>query len=313
MGTKSGGERPAVSVIVPVYNKEDYVIPCVDSVLAQTMADRLEILLVDDCSTDGSLSLLRETYGRHPQIRILQTEENSGAGMARKFGLAYAKAEKIVFVDADDIVLPNHVKRMHDMMERLQADIVNEGDHRIWKQNTVLPEDRAQRLPFLLDYRVNTNVVQQMATKKLLQAAIRHFSGMRCFEDAFLGIVLLCMAKRYVMLSGSLYQIVRTPDSVTRGNLLAKIPGYVADTMEVFQRFADFKKDLPLFQENPMAGSMVYTYLFNLSIELLFKPVFQNYPIEDVSREIYLALRERFTEGETVYIQLLLNKLCIAK
>ena len=73
---------PKVSVIVPVYNIEKYLSKCLDSLLAQTLAD-IEIICVNDCSTDGSLRLLQEYAGKDNRIKIIDFEKNQGAAVAR--------------------------------------------------------------------------------------------------------------------------------------------------------------------------------------------------------------------------------------
>ena len=305
---------PEVSVIIPVYNKADYVVPCVDSVLAQTMADQIEVILMDDCSTDGSLELLRKTYGKHPKVRILQNEKNSGAGMTRKFALEHARGEKIAFIDADDTVEPEYLHRMYEAMKATQADMVDEGRPDFWRKGNkgmVLPSNGAERLLLLRYFLINTNMVQQMTTRSLLERCSKYFTGMRFFEDAFLGVVLLCLAERYVVIPGTLYHVVSTPDSVTRGDLLDKVPDYVENTLEVFRRFLDFQKETPSLQANGEAISVVYSYFLNLSVDVLFKPVFQQYPPWEVNGKIHETLRKHFSESEAVYIQLLLNKVCM--
>ena len=101
----SSASGPRISVIIPVYNVEKYLARCLDSVLAQRFPD-VEILCIDDGSTDGSLSLLREYAAKDSRIRVLE-QKNSGASAARNAGLEAAKGTWIAFVDSDDEVLPD--------------------------------------------------------------------------------------------------------------------------------------------------------------------------------------------------------------
>lgn len=95
---------PEISVIIPVYNVEKYLARCLDSALAQDFPD-VEILCIDDGSTDGSLSILREYAARDSRIRVLE-QKNSGVSAARNAGLNAARGTWIAFVDSDDEVLP---------------------------------------------------------------------------------------------------------------------------------------------------------------------------------------------------------------
>ena len=94
-------EQPTVSVIIPVYNTADYVAQAIDSVLNQTLKD-LEIIAVDDGSTDGSLEVLK-SYG--DRIRLI-TQPNSGQGAARNRAFAQARGEFVYFMDSDDLIVP---------------------------------------------------------------------------------------------------------------------------------------------------------------------------------------------------------------
>ena len=112
-----------ISVIVPVYNVQNYVRQCVDSILSQDFGD-FEILLVDDCSTDGSLTLCEELYGTHPKMQILRLGKNMGPGAARNAGMSMARGKYITFVDADDVLMPNALSLMRDMAARTGAEVV---------------------------------------------------------------------------------------------------------------------------------------------------------------------------------------------
>lgn len=92
-------ESPRISVILPVFNTEKYVAEAIDSVLGQTYTN-IELICVDDGSTDDSLSILR-SYG--DRVMVIESEKNGGIGAARNKGLVVAKGDLIAFIDADDI------------------------------------------------------------------------------------------------------------------------------------------------------------------------------------------------------------------
>lgn len=94
--------QPLVSIIVPVYNVERYVDECLASIRAQSYAN-LEILLVEDCSTDGSLQAL-EPHLEDPRVRLIRHERNSGLSAARNTGIEAASGDYVMFVDSDDLV-----------------------------------------------------------------------------------------------------------------------------------------------------------------------------------------------------------------
>ena len=99
-----------VSIIIPVYNSERYLNRCLDSVLSQRYT-HLEVLLIDDGSTDHSLNICREYAAKDNRIRVVH-QDNQGASAARNTGLDHATGEYIMFCDSDDMVSDMWVQRM---------------------------------------------------------------------------------------------------------------------------------------------------------------------------------------------------------
>ena len=93
--------RPKVSVIVPVYNTEKYLRKCLDSLMFQTLQE-IEVIAVNDGSTDGCKDILEEYKEKYPDKMVVIHKENGGLVSARKAGMGIAKGEYIVFVDGDD-------------------------------------------------------------------------------------------------------------------------------------------------------------------------------------------------------------------
>ena len=94
---------PKISIIVPVYNEEEYVSTCLDSLVKQTLDD-IEIITIDDNSTDNSLNILLDYARKYPNIKVYHNEKNIGQGASRNRGLKLATGEYIGFVDSDDYV-----------------------------------------------------------------------------------------------------------------------------------------------------------------------------------------------------------------
>lgn len=128
---------PLISIIVPVYNGEKYLRECLDSLLAQTLTD-IEIIVVDDGSTDGSAAICREYMQREPDRLRYVHQENSGQSSARNHGLDHARGQYIAFCDADDAYCPQAMAFLHDVLEQNSADIAIAG----FKRNKNLSTDR---------------------------------------------------------------------------------------------------------------------------------------------------------------------------
>lgn len=111
-----------LSVIVPVYNVGEFLERCIRSLLGQTLDD-MEIIIINDGSTDRTREIAEEYQRRYPQQIVVKTTENSGAGQARNEGMALADGEYIGFVDGDDYVCPTMFEKLYDSARRADADI----------------------------------------------------------------------------------------------------------------------------------------------------------------------------------------------
>ena len=111
---------PKVSVVIPVYNVERYLGECLDSILGQTLKD-LEVLCVDDASTDSSLRILEDYAARDSRVKVLRAE-HGGAFKARKVGVGAATGEYLYFMDADDLLEPRTFEELCARMDRDRLD-----------------------------------------------------------------------------------------------------------------------------------------------------------------------------------------------
>ncbi len=114
-----------VSVIIPVYNARDYIIPCVESLTNQSLED-IELLFVDDHGTDDSMEAVRqyaEGYSGKKTFRFLETASNAGPGVARNVGIDAAEGEYLAFVDSDDWVENDYCEALFKAAARRDADL----------------------------------------------------------------------------------------------------------------------------------------------------------------------------------------------
>lgn len=113
----TGASRgPAVSIVVPSFNKRGFIGDMVRSVQEQT-DDRWELIIVDDASTDGTMKMLQELASEDPRIKVIALPANHGANHCRNLGIAEASSELIIFLDADDLLAPHCVARRLSVME----------------------------------------------------------------------------------------------------------------------------------------------------------------------------------------------------
>lgn len=127
-----------ISVIVPVYNTKEYLERCVNSLRSQTFQD-LEIILVDDGSTDGSGGLCDSLSAGDQRIRVLH-KENGGSSSARNLGLAAARGEYIGFVDSDDYVEADMYEGLYRALEECSVNAAQVGRDEIDPEGRILPD-----------------------------------------------------------------------------------------------------------------------------------------------------------------------------
>ena len=130
-----------VSIIVPVYNVEEYISKCLDSLVNQTLKE-IEIIVVNDGSPDNSQSIIDKYAKKYKNIKSY-TKENGGLSDARNYGLKYAKGEYISFIDSDDYVDKTMIEKMYNYAVKNNLDIVVcdsieiKGNHQILKKSNL--------------------------------------------------------------------------------------------------------------------------------------------------------------------------------
>ncbi len=125
--TEGAPKHPTLSIIVPVYNVEDYLNACLDSLQAQTFND-LEIVCVNDGSPDGSREILARRQAEDARIVVVD-KPNGGLSSARNAGINAARGTYIGFLDADDRFTPNACQRITETFQQTNADVVTFGGY----------------------------------------------------------------------------------------------------------------------------------------------------------------------------------------
>lgn len=134
--------QPLVSFIIPVYNGEKWVADCLQSVVDQSETD-LEIIVIDDASTDGTPQIVRSFADRDPRIKILVNEKNSGNAAARNRGIDICTGRWIATPDCDDMLYPDFCRILLAEAERSGADIIK-GRHRTIELDGTVKESPLQ-------------------------------------------------------------------------------------------------------------------------------------------------------------------------
>lgn len=125
-------ESPLVSIIVPVYNADKYICKCVDSILAQTYK-RIEVILINDGSTDKSHSLIKKQYYTDDRLVYIALS-NRGVSKTRNYGIGLAKGEYITFVDSDDWIHDSFIEEAVKNIEKYNLDFILGGTEKVFSK-----------------------------------------------------------------------------------------------------------------------------------------------------------------------------------
>jgi glycosyltransferase involved in cell wall biosynthesis len=213
-----------VSVIIPIYNTERYLDRCVRSVTAQTWS-ALEILLVDDGSTDGSAAMCDRLAEADRRIRVIH-EPNGGLSDARNAGIEAATGRRLLFVDSDDFIAPDMVEKLVNAAEEQDAEMsvcnflhVDEDGHPLPKENRIMPiqdevlsgeEALARTFDDLGWYFIPA--CNKLHARELF-SSVRFPKG-KLHEDEFTAHELLGMCRRIACISDACYFYVQRPGSI---------------------------------------------------------------------------------------------------
>lgn len=190
-----------LQMVVPVYNVEDYVEECVDSIITQQTVYKVLVVIVNDGSTDDSLQRLQK-YEKLPNIEII-SQNNKGLAGARNRGLRNIRARYVTFVDSDDRLLPGAIDSLMDAAVKYDADIV-EGGYKILQYGKII-EGRTSK------FRVSDKWEGQLAGYpwgKVFRAGLFRdncFPEGYLFEDSLMSTVLYPQCKRIVTIADCIY------------------------------------------------------------------------------------------------------------
>ena len=224
-----------ISVIVPVFNVEQYLHKCIDSILNQTYND-LEIILVDDGSTDASYEICERYANSDNRIKLFR-KPNGGQGSARNLGLDIAMGDYIGFVDSDDFIPPMFYEILLKLLNDYQADIV------CCHYQFIQPDDKPKYIYY--DYQKIKENAKLLITDEFLQnfdnyyhavswispctklykrevfSCVRYMEG-RIDEDSYILHNVIGNSKKMVRIEDKLYHYVWTQNSTSRSDFSPK-------------------------------------------------------------------------------------------
>ncbi len=277
--------QPLISVIVPVYNISSYLNECVNSLLAQTYSN-IEIILVDDGSTDCSGKMCDEWEKKDERIKVLH-KENGGLSDARNEGIKIASGELIGYVDGDDVIDP-------DMYEELYHGLITQSaDMAVCKHlefSDKIPDNRKKgntktytKSEFMRMYAYQedgiTSAVWQRLYKKSLVSGLEFPKGHN-YEDVVWSAQVIQQCKKIVLLDSSLYFYrVRTGSICLEQDIEKKTRGKINDLLLAYRSEAEFLQKSGYENE----ATWIWKKYFSEAIKICFW--IKEYNLESLEKE----------------------------
>lgn len=240
----------SLSVVIPVYNTEKYLARCLDSVLDQDLDPReVEILVIDDGSTDSSLEIAQEYAERHPQITV-RTQENTGAAVLRNVAMRGARGRYLFFLDSDDYIAPQSLGSLVRAACALDVDVLALDHKRVTEDEagpvprlTVPTDLRVRRgVDYIADHRYLSEATAYLWGRDHLERVGAQFDEGRIVEDIVFTATVVAAAQRLVRVPGDFYYYVQRPGSIMNTTDDAHTLKLVADYERVVVRLEELRQ-----------------------------------------------------------------------
>lgn len=237
--------NPQISIIVPVYNVESFLPRCLDSLTGQTRHD-VEVICVDDESTDNSLSVLQRYAARDERVRVV-SQKNKRQGGARNTGFDLARGEWVAFIDSDDWVDADYIERLVNAAERTGADIACAsmrkecGRRQKWRVHYTQEAiaDNVQEKFALCNCPPDFYVTNKLYRRaKLVEAGLRFAEHVQYEDVEYLSHALVALG-RVVCVPGTIYHYFASTNSTVRSRQTEAKQLQRYNAHKAFAAFAD--------------------------------------------------------------------------
>ena len=262
-----------VSVIVPVYNVEKYIRECILSILKQTLKD-IEIIIVNDGSTDKSIEEIEDLINQHENIKLIN-KENKGLSSARNEGLKYAEGEYIAFIDSDDYIREEFLETLYNEGKRYDLDVVFSSFSKFYEGKEIVPIQRSYELVTddailgidFLDHQIKLKeyrmeVCDDLYRRDFLNSKNIKFWEEILFEDEEFTLSVLLEAERVKLVNRCDYIYRQRENSITHCEVTNK---HIESQLLIINRFIEIYHN----SEDVKIKICVYTLINNLLWEFL--------------------------------------------
>lgn len=296
-----------ISIIIPIYNSEDYLCDCLNSIVNSAFQD-FEVLLVDDGSKDNSLEICEKYCNKDKRFKVFH-QKNSGASVARNYGLSVAKGDYISFVDSDDILPKYFLAEAMEYIHKYNADIVIGGYEIIGTNKKFIPDIKKEKMyigdeinklkSFFLAYASNKdtsefrtcpNILSPWGKvfKKNILKNIKFLNTLILDEDTLFNLYAFEQAESILCVPAVYYQWRMNPESISRREKdNSQIIQIQKASMNAFMDYVNQCKSIDLTEELYIRGAWSFSHCLKccdklsinktkeLIISLLNNPIYE--------------------------------------
>ncbi len=295
--------NPKVSVIIPCFNREKYIRDCLNSLVSQTYGiANLELILINDASTDQTLSIIQEYEAKFPNaILLINLEEQSGGyvGKVRNIGLSYATGDFITFVDSDDTCMENCIEKLVTAIEKECADcagcgaVMFQGDNVLKqfeaKNSTYHMENPAEKRAYLMTEGEKCSVWARIYRTSFIQKYNICFDEhLHTAEDVSFHFLAMAYAKTITTIPNYLYLYRASDDSLVRKKVL---PTYFTDPFHAISTIYNFMENANLLSSHRKEWEYLY-FVRGICEVLLTLDLYQTERPKEISSIFAKAMRQ---------------------
>ena len=306
-----------ISILVPVYNAESKIEKCLDSLVNQTDKDGLEIIIVNDGSTDNSEQIIKEYIEKYKENNIIKyySKENEGIARTRNFALDKADSEYILFVDSDDYIDEETIEKLRLYIEN-NIDLIKFKLQRVDDKNNIIEKvegpvfekitgEEAFNKMYSEDILIDSPCVYLIKKELFLK---NNFKFQRTYHEDF-GLIpfIILAAKTVVSTPYYLYQYVQSSNSITRNEDYKKTIRKMDDVLAHYDNMIDTIKNMNLSEKTKENVRIYYTNAIILKLEDLNAEDKEKYIKEIKSRKMYSNIKVRSLKQLIKKILLIIN------
>ena len=293
-----------VSVVIPIYNVENYLRKCLDSVCNQTY-ENLEIICVNDCSPENSSEILKEYAAKDNRIKIINHKKNGGLSAARNTGMDNATGEYIYFLDSDDWIDSDYIEKMVNKIIETDADIVIDKNVITEKENFSAPyKHPSHKEEYTNNFITKDEIVNIMvnAWSKMLKTDFIRRKNLRfpegyINEDLYFHYIALAQTDKAYFFDGANYHYLSRDAGISKTEENKDI-----ETMKIFSLLYDYFKEHNLLNEGIKIFAVMPFYSINSEEKYSFFKEYFN-KVKD-----YILENDKLYNGiETFFMESILN------